>query len=250
MFAGKSIYRSANFAALVAWSIWAFSQAANAATVSITNEVFTGNAPLFDTPTPASQSGTFSQSVIGSIPSTVPPANWLLPGGPSRVQLSPYAFNTGPGPDGSAAATNASYSGLDIGGDGGSSVTYNVNSSSFRLLWGSPDLYNEVEFFSEANGTGSPEGAFNGTNLACGSSSCADSGFDLVTFAASSGDIGSAALTDTGPAAFEFGINPASAVPLPASIYLFASVLGGAFWMSRKKRPLNLAPSKFTSTTS
>jgi hypothetical protein len=143
--------------------------------------------------------------------------------------FSPYAFNTGPGPGGSAAATNAPYSVLNAGGGPLSSATYNVNSSSFTLLWGSPDSYNQVDFFSG----GLNLGEFSRTNLACGSSSCNQKGFDLVTFTASSGEIGSVTLHDTGPAAFEFGINP---VPLPASIYLFASVLGGAFWLSRRKR--------------
>jgi hypothetical protein len=118
---------------------------------------------------------------------------------------------------------------LDIGGDGGSSVTYNVNSSSFTLLWGSPDTYNQVDFFSG----GLNLGEFTRTDLACGSSSCNQTGFDLVTFTASSGEIGSVTLADTGPAAFEFGIG---VVPLPPAIYLFGSVLGGAFWLGRRKR--------------
>jgi hypothetical protein len=218
----SSLYRSASVAALVVGLIWAFSQGAIAATVTITSEDFTGNAPLEGTPAPTSQSGNFLQSVTGSI---------------AGVQLSPYAFNTGTGPDGSAAAMNAPYSVLDAGGGPVSSATYDVNSSSFTLLWGSPDSYNQVDFFSGANGMGSNLGEFSRTNLACGSSTCNQTGFDLVTFAASGGNIGSVKLTDSTTAAFEYGI-PASvaATPLPGAIYLFGSVLGGAFWLGRRKR--------------
>jgi hypothetical protein len=58
--------------------------------------------------------------------------------------------------------------------------------------------------------------------------------FDLVTFtAASGGGIGSVVLSNNTGAAFEFGIG---VVPLPPAIYLFGSVLGGAFWLGRRKR--------------
>ena len=235
MWRKATYYRSASIAVLVAGLLWAVSQCASAASLSITSEVFTGNAPLASTPTPASDSGSFSQSVTGNSPAAVSPPNWLLPGGPPRVQLSPYAFNSGSGPDGSAAL-DAPYSVLDSGGGPVSTATYDVNSSSFSFLWGSPDPYNEIAFFSGPDGTGSPEGAFNGTSLACSSSTCKDTDFDLVTFTASGGAIGSAVLTNTGAGAFEYDIDPVSAVPLPASIYMFGSVLTGAFWLSHRKR--------------
>jgi hypothetical protein len=231
----RSVYRSASFAALVAGSLSSVSQGASAATVSITDQVFTGNAPLTFTPTPVSFSGNFLQSVTGSNPTTVPPEEWLLPGGPPRIRFSPYAFNTGPGPDGSAAATDAPYSVLGAGtGPPIGSATYNVDSTSFTLLWGSADSYNKVAFISGLDGEGSPEGTFTGADLACGRSTCNQMGFDLVTFTASSGgDIGSVVLSNNTSAAFEFGIG---IVPLPPSIYLFGSVLGGAFWITRRKR--------------
>jgi hypothetical protein len=109
-----------------------------------------------------------------------------------------------------------------------------VDSSSFTLLWGSPDAYNQVALFSGLNGTGSPEGTFTGAGLACGRSTCNQMQFDLVTFTASGGgDIGSVVLSNNTSPAFEFGIG---AVPLPPAIYLFGSVLGGAFWLRRRKR--------------
>ena len=219
----SSLYRSTAVAALAAGSLWAFSQGASAANVSITAEVSTGNAPLEVMTTPASESGDFIQSLTGT-------AN-------RSDALSPYAFNTGAGSDGTAAATNASYSALGaVGGSPVGSATYNVNSSSFSFLWGSPDAYNQVEFFSGANGTGSSEGIFTGADLACFiSGTCKDTGFDLVTFLASGGDIGSVVLTNSTLHAFEFNVDPA-ATPLPSAIYLFGSVFGAAYWISRRKR--------------
>lgn len=220
------IYSSALAVSVLA--LCACSYGANAATISITSQDYTGNAPLEGTPTPASSSGIFSQSVTGSI---------------SGVELSPYAFNTGSGADGSAAATSAPYSVLDAGGSSSAATaTYNVGSSTFTFLWGSPDPYNEIAFYTGANGTGSlidvvggETTYYDGTNLACFSSTCGDTLFDLVTFTVSSGTIGSVVLTDTGTAAFEYGI---SATPLPAALPLFASGLGamGLFGWRRKRK--------------
>jgi len=204
----------------------AFSQGASAATISITSQVFTGSAPVEATPAPASESGNFSQSVSGSI---------------AAVELSPYAFNTG-------ATANAAYSLLGAGGGPVSTAIYNVNSASLSLLWGSPDPYNQIAFFTGQNGTGSLIDViggntinYNGSNLACFASTCADTLFDLVTFAVSSGTIGSIMLTDAG-AAFEFGfatqVDPA-ATPLPAGLPLFATGIGGLGllgWYRRRRK--------------
>ena len=227
----RQVYSSALAASVLA--LCACSYGANAATISITSQDYTGNAPLEGTPTPASSSGTFSQSVMGSV---------------LNVNLSPYAFNTGPGADGSVAATNAPYSALDIGGAMGSTAvataTYNVGSSAFTLLWGSPDPYNEIAFYTGTNGTGSVIDVvggettyYDGQNLACFSTTCQDTLFDLVTFTDAGGIIGSVVLSNTGEAAFEYTI-PANTTPLPAALPLFATGLGalGLFGWRRKRK--------------
>jgi hypothetical protein len=226
----KSFHSTALAASIL--GLCAFSQDASAATVSITSQAFTGSAPLEVTPAPASTSGSFSQSVSGSI---------------FAVELSPYAANTGSGPDGSAAAANATYSVLGAGGGPVSTATYNVNSTSLTLLWGSPDPYNEIAFFTGPNGTGSLIDViggnttnYNGSNLSCFASTCTDTLFDLVTFAVSSGTIGSIILTDAG-AAFEFGFSAATPVdptPLPAGLPLFATGIGalGLLGWRRKRK--------------
>lgn len=222
----RHVYASALVVSVLA--LCACSYGANAATISITSQDYTGNAPLEGTPTPASSSGIFSQSVTGSI---------------SDVELSPYAFNTGAGADGNAAATSAPYSVLNAGGSSSpATATYNVGSSTFTFLWGSPNSYNEVAFYTGPNGTGSVIDVvsgettyYDGQNLACFSSTCGQTLFDLVTFTVSSGTIGSVVLTDTGAAAFEYGV---SATPLPAAFPLFASGLGvmGLFGWRRKRK--------------
>jgi len=206
--------------ALITLSPFAFLDGANAATISITSQTFTGNAPVEGTPLPASSGGAFSQIVTGSA---------------AGDRLSPYAFNNN-------GTTNAPYSILsEASADSGFAI-YNVATPSFTLLWGSPDTYNFVQFFSGPNGTGavlSTTGAsgtnYIGSDLACFATTCGGTLFDLVTFTAASGTIGSVRLSDSGAAAFEFGIAP---VPLPAALPLFAtglSALGLLGWRRRRK---------------
>jgi hypothetical protein len=211
---------------------------ANADSISITSQNFVGNAPIEGTPTPASTTGLF-QNVTGSFPS---------------ITLSPYAFNTGPGPDGSAAANTVQYSVLNLGGSSSlATAVYNINDTSFSMVWGSPDIYNEARFYSGANGTGSlidvVGGAtttnYNGTNLACYGTVCTQTLFDLLTFTDTGGLIGSVILADTGQAAFEYTIIPNdrqfSSTPLPGAIWLFASGLGILGFAKRRKQSSTLS---------
>jgi len=177
--------------------------------------------------TPVSTSGNFEESVTGG---DTPTASGIGTGG----RLSPFAFNTGTGADGIAARFDEPYSVLGAGpnppGSPVGSATYNTNSPAVEILWGSPDSYNEATFFSGLDGTGTNIGMFSGSDLAVPSGTL----FSLVTFTASSGDIGSVVLSNSSFAAFEFvGPDP---IPLPPAIYLFGSVLGGAFWLGRRKR--------------
>jgi len=210
-------------------ALWAFSYAASAATVSITAENYEGAPPVEGTPTPASVSGNFAQSVTS---------------GMGGVDASPYSGYTG--------LTSSAFSVLGAGpvtlNSPVGSATYNVNSSSFTFLWGSPDPWNEVTFFSGPDGTGSNLGTFTGTSLECyAEGPCRDTGWDLVTFTASSGDIGSVVLSNADIIAFEFSIPattvpvttnplPVATTPLPGALYLFGGALGGVFWLGRRKR--------------
>ena len=102
--------------------------------------------------------------------------------------------------------------------------------TTFSFLWGSPDSYNTIQFFALAGGAGSGSpiatiggtngNSFTGSNLA----NCCGSGFDLVSFLATGGTIGSIELTDSGEAAFEY--SNVATTPLPAALPLFAGGLG------------------------
>jgi hypothetical protein len=189
------------------------------------------NAPLYFTVVPDASTPVFVLSTTGSVPNN---------------QRSPYENNT----DGFA---NAAYSVLAPGGAGQSastaSATYNLNSATvFALLWGSPDSYNEVQFFSGTGGGGSLMATYSAANLACFTGgTCNQLTWDVVTFTTSSDTpFGSVRLTDNpngsgtvATPAFEFGLrvgSNASEAPLPAAFWLFGTVIAGAAGASRMRR--------------
>ena len=186
------------------------------------------NAPLYFTVAPDAFTPTFVQNVSGSI------------GG---VERSPYELNN----NGEAGAF---YSVLAPGGQPlSATATYNLAGATvFALLWGSPDTYNNVTFYNGPNATGGQIGSsLAGSGLACYPSTCTQLAWDVVTFTASGGNFGSVVLTDTGPAAFEFGLRVGTnqgETPLPAAFWLFGTVIAGtagASRMRRRRRQLQLA---------
>jgi hypothetical protein len=153
----------------------------------------------------------------------------------TNVQLSPY--------QGTSDYTDQ-YSVLDGmlgGGIPDSTATYNqgngLNTSVFKFLWGSPDAYNTVNFYSGLNGTGGLIASITGSDL---SDATPGSGYDFVTFTATGGTIGSVVLEDAGSAAFEYadqtlGGNLAG-TPIPAALPLFAAGLGFLALFSRRRK--------------
>jgi hypothetical protein len=198
----------------------AFSQSASADTVDL-NQSFTGNVAQYGAPTPSDPTTGLFEITSGSVPNS---------------NLSPYAFNS----NYTSVGVNWNYDALDAGGGPSSTAIFNlVSTDTFTLLWGSPDTYNTVTLWSGPNGTGTQIATYNGGDLACYSTSCKDTLYDLVTFTDVNEDIGSIVLNDSGQAAFEFGLDP---TPLPASLPLFASglfLIGLLAWR-RKSRALEL----------
>jgi hypothetical protein len=205
----------------LACGIVLFGVASGANAVTFTENFYNSgsnpNAPVFSTVAPTSFTPTFAQNVTGSI------------GG---VERSPYETNT----DG---FTGTAYSVLAAGGHaGGSTATYNLLSgaTSFQILWGSPDSYNHIQFWTGANGTGT-QTTFSGTDLVCFGfgHNCNQLAWDVVTFSFTG--IGSIVLIDDGDAAFEYGLNGVpSSTPLPGALWLFGTVVAGAAGASRLRR--------------
>jgi len=122
-------------------------------------------------------------------------------------------------------------------------ATYNFASgvTSFSFLWGSPDLYNSVQFFAGLNGTDPISGAtFYGNSAPI--SNCCTSGLNTndVALFSFDGTVGSVQFQDSGTPAFEYSIPTTSlalTTPLPGGLLLFAGGLGvmGLIGGRRKK---------------
>jgi hypothetical protein len=203
-------------------ALFAFAHDASATTVSIGSQDTT-TLPSEDViTTPTSDSGSnFIQSTTLSQPD---------------YQLSPWADNY------SITETTAAYSVLDSadGPSGTADAIYNLPSgtTTFSMLWGSPDSYNTIEFLSGSDGGGTTLATFTGSDL----SNCCGSGFDVVTFIATGGTIGSVELVNYSTPAFEYSnIDPA---PLPAALPLFAgglALMGLLVWCGKRKGLVALA---------
>ena len=198
---------------------------ADAATVTIGSELFyngSNDAPIYSTVAPDAFIPLFTPSISGSS------------GGVTR---SPYETN--------AIGADTAYSVLSPGGQPspGSSATYNLyGATNFTILWGSPDTYNHITFYSGLLGSGnvlSTAGGSSGTDFigsdtGCYTTTCNRFAWDLVFFS-SSLPIGSVVLSNDGTAAFEYGLAPIN-TPLPAAVWLFGTVIAAAAGASRMRR--------------
>jgi len=204
----RSLYAAAIFASLCLPLV--SSPAANATTVSIVNQDTTVLPGSSVVTAAASSTGDFIQSTTGTV---------------TNSRVSPFGDTT------------SAYSVLSSTGAAGS-ATYNFapGTTSLSFLWGSPDSYNSVMFFSGIGGTGTLLATFTGSDL---TPSNPHFGFDLVTFLAAGGSFASVVLADSGQAAFEYA--NLAAAPLPAALPLYAAGVGviGLLARRRKRRPLS-----------
>lgn len=215
---------------------------AQASTISFTENAFAdpGNkdAPLYGTPLADASSPNYAQSVFGTV------------GGDRR---SPYQDNA-------VGADTLTYSILNEGGGpSGASATYDLfGVSTFKILWGSPDPYNHIEFFDTSNAlvtiTNIGGTDLNGSQLSCygtdvpppGPGPCNRLHWVEVTF---SGEVAlsKVVLSDDATAAFEYGLNLPPHIggntPLPAAAWLFGSVVAGGAGLGRwRKRKAKSVP--------
>ena len=215
---------------------------AHAATVQISNEDYYLQTPGH---TDAPLEGT---RPADNLPNPPGPTNFtlLVSGSVPSVTRSPYENNS------VVLDQGTTYSTLNYGGGPAGNVIYDLGgATSFSILWGSPDPYNFIAFYSGANGGGSllsstaaSGNVYTGTDTACiQTGKCKDLngtpiGWDYITFTSSVG-IGSVVLSDSGQAAFEFGVGLDSVVresPLPAAVWMFGTVIAGAAGAARLRR--------------
>jgi hypothetical protein len=117
-------------------------------------------------------------------------------------------------------------------GTGSETVTYNnlAGTSTFSILWGTPDAYNTLTLTGANGNTFSLTGA----QLAASAGIAPSSGFDWVTFTVTGTTFSSAALFDDGTAAFEYA--DVTFTPLPAALPLFAGGLGMIGLLGRRRK--------------
>lgn len=126
----------------------------------------------------------------------------------------------------------------------GGTAVYNIptGASGLSILWGSPDSYNTLTFYSEVDGGGSILGSFTGSNLLIQSY-----GHDLVTFQTMlNTPLFESIVLTSSVNAFEFAdlsVTPSNGgpggfgtTPLPAALPLFAGGLGLYGLLARRRR--------------
>lgn len=219
------------------------SSGASASTITVSQNTSTLPLSYFiSTPLGGTSSTGFIQNTNQSIPDE---------------QLSPWATSN------SVVQTTNPYSVLNSAAAPQNSDAYAiynqaVGTTSFSFLWGSPDSYNSVEFWSEVDGTGTLLATFTPGSVPTTSGAtvtpggdipvATGSGFDYVTFMFSGDTIGSVELSDASTAAFEYDnvstSGSMSETPLPGALPLFASGLlaMGLLGWRRKRSDLPVLP--------
>ena len=107
--------------------------------------------------------------------------------------------------------------------EGNGSATFNLSGNQLSLIWGSPDSYNNLSFYSGLNGLGTFLGTINGSSIAPANGTS----FSFVTVSGL-GNFGSFTLSNSPNInAFEVSTFNVSSVPLPAAFPLFGAALLG-----------------------
>ena len=138
--------------------------------------------------------------------------------------------------------------------EGGGSATYNVGvANTLSLLWGSPDSYNTLTFWSDGNGTGTDLGSLSVTTETGITGilplEIQTYGHDQMTFTDADGTFESVVLSSS-TNAFEFAdltagyIHTVDPAPLPPALPLFGAglgIVGLLGWHSRRKASAAIA---------
>ena len=178
------------------------------------------------------------------------PLTGPVPFGPAPVQVDPDPEAYGTFNGSVSGEYRSPYDGLDFSDatyfSVGSETTpstaiFNISGTRLPFLWGSPDSYNTMTFFSDPAGGGDEIASLTGTdvddsgfvyNPDDGCSSSLGCGYANLDIAIDDGRRFESVKLSTTSAAFE----GAAAVPLPAAAWLFWSGLAGVgAWARRAK---------------
>jgi hypothetical protein len=234
MWQKATCYKSATFAACVVGSSLALLMGAQAASLNFTP----GTAVFAGPPTSGTvfilnntSTASFNGSAVGT-------ASFVGPGGGSLASVSVGGFDPTTSTYNTIGMPNTStLTVTSPGGATGNLLTGNMTITSIQdNVSGTVNVNSPVILmgnFTETGGSGpladafAPGGTFDFPVIS------SDSRFPSVTIAFT-------AMGFSGPINVSFtplaGATAISPVPLPPALYLFGSVLGGAFWLGRKKR--------------
>ncbi len=206
-------------------ALCAFTFQAHAVTISYTQVTTDYTALTLPTssfnPMPVLSTST-STTVNGQVPNVYRSPFENIGSGAGGTLLSDGGYGVG-------AWASLLYTSIQAGG----SAIYNFAgpATELSILWGSPDSYNTLTFYSGLNGMGTPVYSITGSQL-----DIQTYGHDLVDFTFAGGTFESVVL-DSGENAFEFAdLQDDLLTPLPATLPLFAGGLGFVGYLTRRKK--------------
>jgi len=109
-------------------------------------------------------------------------------------------------------------------------AVYNISGNGLRILWGSPDSYNTLTFYTGLNGTGTAASITGDALVPPGTTGL---GHHLVWIL--TGETFQSVSISSGRPAFEFS-NMVATTPLPPALPLLATGLGVMGWLARRRR--------------
>lgn len=131
----------------------------------------------------------------------------------------------------------SAYGSLFTSVEGTGTATFNQTGNQLSLIWGSPDSYNQLTFYSGINGTGSTLGTVTGSAI----SPSNGTGFSYVTISGLSTFGSFKLINDPGTNAFEVSTFNVSSVPLPAGLPMFGGALLGLSALALRRRGRKVA---------